>query len=121
MVGRTGGPPLPFTHAPECKILKLDPGFEPPWQEIETGLGIAKCQCGKEYWREPPADHRVRLDPPDPTTARHAPQCEHRDTTDPGLLRAILRAQDREGYWWRECSACDCGWQVPYYAAESVG
>lgn len=46
---------------------------------------------------------------------------EHRDVTDPVLLRAILRVHDREGYWWVECGTCDYGWQVPHYAAESVG
>jgi hypothetical protein len=25
------------------------------------------------------------------------------------------------GYWWVECGSCECGWQVPYYAEESVG
>jgi hypothetical protein len=36
------------------------------------------------------------------------------------VLRLALRVQDREGYWWVECSGCDAGWQVPHYA-ESVG
>jgi hypothetical protein len=35
------------------------------------------------------------------------------------LLRLALMVQDREGYWWMECSACDSGWQVPRY--ETVG
>jgi hypothetical protein len=48
---------------------------------------------------------------------------ERRDTTDPALLRVILKVQDGAGgrYWWVQCSACDCAWQVPHYAAESVG
>jgi hypothetical protein len=72
-----------------------------------------RVQCGKEHHHEPPADRRVRLDPYDPSTVVPAPQCEHRGVTDPAVLRAILRVHDREGYWWVECSACDCGWQVP--------
>jgi hypothetical protein len=42
------------------------------------------------------------------------------DTTDPVLLRAILKVRDGAGggYWWVECAGCDCGWQVPHYAAE---
>jgi hypothetical protein len=114
-------PTRPFAHADNCKIVKADPSVEIPWQEIETGLWIAECVCGKEYEREAPADRRVRLDPIDPSTSRHGLGCEHRDVTDPVLLRAILRVHDREGYWWVECGTCDYGWQVAYYAAESVG
>jgi hypothetical protein len=40
--------------------------------------------------------------------------------TDPAVLRLALRVQDREGYWWVECSGCECGWQVSHFA-ESVG
>jgi hypothetical protein len=92
------GPTRPFSHATDCKILKADPGVEIPWQEMETGLWIAECQCGKEYHREAPADGRVRLDPLDPSTFRHAPACDQRDVTDPAIIRATLRVQDREGY-----------------------
>jgi hypothetical protein len=58
---------------------------------------------------------RVRLDPLDPKTSRHAGGCEFADETDPAVLRVLLKVQDREGYWWVECGSCDCGWQVPYY------
>jgi hypothetical protein len=82
----------------------------------------AVCECGSEDVYEEPADRRARLDPLDPSTFVHAPQCENRDVTDPAVLRAILRVHDREGYWWVECAACDCGWQVPHYAdAKNVG
>ena len=120
---KQGGPTRPFMHAPDCKILKADPTTEIKWQEVETNYWVAECTCGKEYWREPPADHRVRLDPLDPSTSRHAPQCEHRDTTDPARLRVILKVKDGAGgdYWWVECGACDCGWQVPHYTAKGVG
>jgi hypothetical protein len=33
------------------------------------------------------------------------------DASEPGL---------DEGYDWVECAGCDCGWQVPHYAAESI-
>ena len=64
-----------------------------------------------------------RLDPFDPTTSRHFGQCEHRDTTDPALLRVILKVRDHPewGYWYVVCGACGSEWQVPYNAAESVG
>jgi hypothetical protein len=120
---KKGGPNQAFTHAPDCKILKADPDVEIPWQEIEANYWVAECQCGKEYWREPPADRRVRRDPYDPSTFRHEAVCEHRDVTDPSLLRTILKVTDGldPGYWWVECLDCRCAWQVMHYAAESVG
>jgi hypothetical protein len=51
---------------------------------------------------------------------RHLPQCEFRGTTDPAVLRVVLKAIEKDGYWWVECGACDTAWQVPYYA-ERVG
>ena len=76
---------------------------------------------GAEDVYEEPADRHARLDPYDPSTSRHASQCEHRDTSDPAFLRAILKVRDGAGggYWWVECGTCECGWQVPHYA-ESV-
>jgi hypothetical protein len=111
------GPTRPFTHADECKILKSDPGVEIEWSEIERGHWVAVCQCGEEHYREPPTDGRARLDPYDPSTFRHAGQCEHRDTSDPALLRVILKVRDGAGggYWWVECATCEHGWQVPHY------
>jgi hypothetical protein len=112
------GPSRAFTHTPECKIVKADPGVEIPWQEVERGHWQAICQCGAEHVRERPAERRSRLDPLDPSTSRHAPQCEHRDTTDPAVIRAILKVRDGTGsddYWWVECHVCDRGWQVPHY------
>ena len=118
------GPSRPtgaFAHADGCKIVVADPGFEPEWQEVEEGHWRRICQCYSEDIYEPRADTRTRLDPMDPATFRHGAGCEHRDTTDPTIVRAILRVHDREGYWWVECSTCEYGWQVPYYAAETVG
>jgi hypothetical protein len=118
------GPTRPFVHADNCKIVKADPSVEISWQEIERGHWQAECRCGKEYFHEAPADRRTRLDPLDPSTFRHAGGCEHRATTDPTLLAAILKVKDGagEGYWWVECSACDTTWQVPHYAAaKNVG
>jgi hypothetical protein len=66
---------------------------------------------GSEDVYEEPADRRVRLDPLDPKTSRHAGQCEFASETDVALLRVVLKVRD---------GACDAGWQVPYYA-ESVG
>jgi hypothetical protein len=71
---------------------------------------------------EEPADRRVRLDPLDAKTSRHAGQCEFASETDAAVLRVILKVKDGSGgdCWWVECGACDTAWQVPYYA-ESVG
>jgi hypothetical protein len=75
--------------------------------------------CSFESWQEP-APSRVRLDPLDPKTSRHAGQCEFASETEAAVLRYVLRVTDKDGYAWVECSACETGWQVPYYA-ESVG
>jgi hypothetical protein len=47
----------------------------------------------------------------------------HRDTSDPALLRAILKVRDGAGgdHWWVECGICECGWQVPHYAVAWMG
>jgi hypothetical protein len=116
------GPTRPFTHADDCKIVRANPHVEIQWSEVETGHWRAVCQCGSEDVYEEPTDRRGRLDPYDPFTFGHAGQCEHRYTSDPALLRAILKVRDGAGggYWWVECGSCECGWQVAHYA-ESVG
>jgi hypothetical protein len=100
------GPIRPFDHAEHCKILKADPGVEIEWSELERGHWRATCVYGSEDVYEEP-DRRARLDPYDPSTFRHAGQCEHRETTDPAFLRAILKVRDGAGggYWWVECGA----------------
>jgi hypothetical protein len=75
--------------------------------------------CSAEGWDEP-APKRVRLDPYDPATSRHLPQCEFASTTDPAILRALLKLTPKDGYTWVECGACSGGWQVPHYVAEAV-
>ena len=51
------------------------------------------------------------------------PQCVRRDTTDPALLRVILKVRDvADGdSSVVECGSCETLWQVPHYAAESGG
>jgi hypothetical protein len=92
-------PTGPFAHAYDCKLVKSDPGFEPQWQEIEEGHWRRICQCRPEDIYEPRVDTRTRLNPLDPSTFRHAPECEHRDTTDPVIVKAILSVLERETYW----------------------
>ena len=103
--------------------MQLEPNIEIPWSEIRRCVWEAVCVCGKSYHHEPIIDRRVRLDPYDPSTSRHLLQCEQRDTTDPALLRAILRVREgAEGdYWVVECGVCETFWQVPHYAVESEG
>jgi hypothetical protein len=86
-----------LTRPYDCRIVKADPGVEIPWSEVESGHWRAVCQCGVEDRYEEPADRRARLDPLDPSTFHHAGQCEHRDTTDPVLLGAILKVRDGAG------------------------
>ena len=113
---RKRGPDKAFSHSEGCKIQAADPTVQIQWSEVETGHWRATCMCGSEdVYVEP--DRGVRLDPFDPSTFRHAGQCEHRDTTAPALLRAILRVRDGVGggYWWVQCANCEHGWQVPHY------
>ena len=101
-------PDTPFAHDPDCRILKADPDVSIPWSRLEYGHWRRECVCNAEGWNEP-APKRVRLDPYDPTTSRHLPQCEFASTTDPAMLRVLLKVQDGRGgdYWWLTCSACD--------------
>jgi hypothetical protein len=98
--------------------LEADPDVQIEWSEVETGHWEAVCVCGHEFFHEPLTDERERLDPYDPSTFRHAGQCEHRDTTDPDLFRLFLKvkdgAGDAGGYWWVECGSCETSWQVLY-------
>jgi hypothetical protein len=61
-----------------------------------------------------------RLDPVDPRTTRHLPQCEFASETNPATLKVLLKVRERDGYWWVDCGSCEAGWQVPFYAA-SIG
>jgi hypothetical protein len=53
--------------------------------------------CGVQYHHELVIYDRVRLDPLDPKTARHAVQCEFNGVTDPAMLRAVLRVTRKDG------------------------
>jgi hypothetical protein len=114
-------PSRPFSHADNCKILTADPGVEIEWSNLGGGRWTRVCVCGDETWYEPEPERR-RLDPLDPSTAKHAGECEFRNA-DRNVLRVVLKVRDgADGdYWWVECGACDTAWQVPHYAAESVG
>jgi hypothetical protein len=109
---RHAPPGRPFSHADDCKILAADPGVQIAWSEIERSHWVATCVCGEEDYRAP-ASPRVRLDPYDPATSRHLPQCEFAATSDPAILRALLRVRPGldPGYQWVECGACSAGWQ----------
>ncbi len=115
---RKRGPDKAFVHAEDCRILAADRTAQIQWSEVEAGHWEAICVCGTQHYYAPKAG-RVRLDPLDPKTAHHLPQCEFASTTDPAVLRVLLKVQDREGYWWVQCGGCDAGWQVPHFA-ESV-
>jgi hypothetical protein len=82
-----------FTHAEGCAIVKADPSFVPEWQEVERGLWRATCQCGSKDLYVPDADRRVRLDPLDPKSSRHLPQCEFASETDPAVLQVLLKVK----------------------------
>jgi hypothetical protein len=114
---KTGPPTRPFSHSDSCRIMRADPTTQIEWVEVSAGNWEAVCACGHEFFHEPFTDDRERLDPYDPSTFRHAGQCEHRETDDPVLIKAILKVRDGVGgrYWWVECATCEHGWQVPHY------
>ena len=116
-----GPPDRPFQHTDDCKILKADPDVEIPWSRLEYGQWRRECLCTTEYYNEPFVDDRVRLDPLDPKTSCHLPQCEYISEIDPAVLRVLLKVTPGlgGGYSWVTCGACDAGWQVADYA-ESV-
>jgi hypothetical protein len=116
MFGRRKGPGRPFSHSEGCKILAADPTVSIPWNETRTGHWEARCQCGVSYFDEP-RTRPARLDPADPRSARHLPQCEFASETNPATLKVLLKVRERDGYWWVECGSCEAGWQVPFYAA----
>jgi hypothetical protein len=121
MFHRTKKPSFPpFVHSPDCKIVRVDPGVEIKWSEIRSGTWEAICVCGRQFHYELQPDRRVRLDPRDPATGRHAPQCEHRASTDSLLLKAILGVRDTGDYWVVTCGACETFWQVQYYSEGEV-
>jgi hypothetical protein len=116
-----GPPDGPFSHSDDCTILRADPSVSIPWSEVERGHWVRTCQCSKEHYRAPePA--RVRLDPLDPATMRHLPQCEFVGTTDRDIIRVLLKVKPGLGpdYQWVECGSCGSGWPVADFAEESV-
>jgi hypothetical protein len=54
-----------------------------------------ECVCTIEHYNEPFVDDRVRFDPLDPKTSRHAGQCEHRDGID--LPSAAITGSTADG------------------------
>lgn len=67
----------------------------PPWSDLGSGSWRRECKCTFEVWSAPLVDDRTRLDPYDPTTARHLPQCEYRDEVSPAMLKILLTGQAR--------------------------
>jgi hypothetical protein len=114
-------PSQPFPHDPDCRIVKADPKVVIPWSRLEYGRWRRECVCGAEGWQEP-APSRVRQDPYDPATSRHAGQCEFKDTTDRDVIKVLLKVKPGmgEGYSWVTCGSCEYEWAVADYA-ESVG
>jgi hypothetical protein len=104
------GPDKAFDHSADCKIQAVDPTVSIEWSELERGHWVAECVCGTEYYHEP-RTRPAQLDPVDPRTARHLPQCEFASETNPGTLKVLLKVRERDGYWWVECGSCEAGWQ----------
>jgi hypothetical protein len=112
--------PGPFIHTNDCAILRADPDAQIPWNEVDTGVWEARCQCGRQYFHEPARDEQARQDPLDPALARHAPPCERASVSEPDMLRLALKVTEKDGYWYVQCASCTAGWQVPFFAEEGV-
>ena len=64
---RKKGPTQLFSHAADCKLVRINPDIEIPWSEVEPGHWVVECRFGKQHIHEmPDADRRARLDPPGP-------------------------------------------------------
>jgi len=96
MLTKKGRPTRPFAHADNCAIVKANPDVEILWQEVERGHWQRVCQCGEEHYRELRERGR-RLDPLDPATARHLPQCEFVGEDDPARPSGPLEGPARAG------------------------
>jgi hypothetical protein len=112
--------PRAVVHAGQDLHPVADPDVSIPWSRLEYGHWRRECVCSAEGWDEP-APKRVRLDPYDPATSRHLPQCEFASTTDPAILRALLKLTPKDGYTWVECGGCQAGRQVADLAEERAG
>ena len=113
-------PDGPFAHSDDCRIVRAVPDTQIEWSYVGDRRWERVCRCGREDWYAPAAT-RARLDPLDPRTANHLPQCEFLTVTDPAVLRVLLKVTDKGDYAWVECGSCEAGWQVPFYGSESVG
>jgi hypothetical protein len=115
MFRRSPKPPTkrPFAHEEGCPIALRDPDFVPEWQLIDEGKWQRSCQCTTETAYERPGVPKI--DPYDPATFRHAPQCDYRGETNPSLVRTILSVRPglEGGYWWVTCGHCQISWPVP--------
>lgn len=96
-------PKKPFPHAYDCK------GRQDRSQRCVQVVGHPTWRVGGDlrfgkdhYYESSAAERRVRLDPYDPLTSRHAPQCEQREIADAMLLKALLKVQPGSGgeYHW---------------------
>jgi hypothetical protein len=109
------GMELPFIHGTDCPIVRADPGYQPTWEKAEEGDAWRRiCQCGSETIHV--TDAAKKIDPYEPGTFRHAPQCDYRDVTDPAIIRAILTVKPGSGsdeYLWVTCGHCEISWPVP--------
>jgi hypothetical protein len=89
---RVSPPSTPFAHGPDCRIFAADPGVDIPWNDLGGGAWRRECVCSFEIFNAPFVDNRTRLDPYDPATARHLPQCEYIGEASPLCSRSCSRS-----------------------------
>jgi hypothetical protein len=92
--------------------------MQPEWNDLGNGYWRRECRCTCEGWSAPLVDNRTRLDPYDPATSRHLPQCEYIHEASPAVLKILLTVKPglAPGYDWVTCAGCEGSWQVPHYA-----
>jgi hypothetical protein len=110
MFRKRSPPSTAFVHAYDCKIPLEGRSWrrDPVERDRARSLGAALRLYGRVLARAPPS--RRRLDPLDPSTSKHAPECEFGDVTDRSVVKALLKIKPglMPGYSWVECGSCQC-------------
>jgi hypothetical protein len=42
-----------FEHSENCPLVRAESGYQPIWNEVESGRWRRECRCGAEGWSAP--------------------------------------------------------------------